>query len=987
LAAEPSSDAEPRLSKIPQLGEAVISLYKQGKYAEAEPLLLETLAIVKAAYGVQHVKYAEQLVTVASMYRIQHADEKAEPLFLESLSIYEKLEQQNDPDYARSLAALADLQLGQARYGDAIALFQKLLALRKDTLGERHPEYAQTLCRLAECYYEQGEYALAEPIYLEAVTTCREVLGERHPDFAQSLSNLALLYIAQGNLARAEPLLFQVIDIRREVVGKEHEDYALALNNLGGFYCAERNYDLAEPLYLQALAIYKIYKEKLGGQHRLYANTLNNLAELYHAQHKDADAEPLYLEAREINHAVFGEHHPQYANSLNNLGGLYFSQGKLAEAESLFRQASNIYQAAYGSRHTLFATSLNNLAMLHFAQRAFGESLRESSQAAEITRSQLDETAAVQSEQQQLESASQLDYFLEHYLSAAAAAKMDPAKVYSQVLAWKGAVTRRQATMRSLRRDLQADAKARETFAELDNVTRQLAAQINVVPTPEQGAAHRQHLTELHQQVERLQKSLAGKSANYAANVRQQRCTSDDMRQAIPEDSVLIDVVEYNRYGWWNGEQSRPTWKRVYAAFVTGAAHGVSWIDLGPAEPIDAAVELWRVKLTQSVPPADSPAGILLKALKTKWQQEHGNLDPDQALKSWVWDKLAAQLGTARLVLISPDGALSKLPWGALPGEKPGTYVIEENRMIALAPFPQMLPDMLATKSPFPENGSLLVVSDVSYGGDPGGLPTASVAKRARQPGGDKWPPLPATKQEGTAIAEVFRKRFVSGRVHGLEQLAATEGAVREFAPQSQYLHLATHGFFANPSNKSALDGSNDESETIPFGMESRQRITGFHPGLLSGIVLAGANQPLTANQDDGILTALEVSELDLRQTNLVTLSACETGLGATAGGEGVLGLQRALQLAGARTTVASLWQVSDDATRRLMVNFYDNLWDKELPVLESLHAAQLSMLRAEAQDLPSGRRGLDIAKQPVGNGKRLPPYYWAAFVLAGDWR
>ena len=152
---------------------------------------------------------------------------------------------------------------------------------------------------------------------------------------------------------------------------------------------------------------------------------------------------------------------------------------------------------------------------------------------------------------------------------------------------------------------------------------------------------------------------------------------------------------------------------------------------------------------------------------------------------------------------------------------------------------------------------------------------------------------------------------------------------------------------------------------------------------MLSGLALAGANAPRQPGLDDGILTAEEVAALDLEGVDLAVLSACETGLGPVAGGEGVLGLQRAFQVSGTNTVVASLWKVSDEATRLLMERFYQNLWDKKLAKLEALRQAQLMMLREGPE------RGLTIVTKngQAEKPRRVPPYYWAAFVLSGDWR
>jgi CHAT domain-containing protein len=158
------------------------------------------------------------------------------------------------------------------------------------------------------------------------------------------------------------------------------------------------------------------------------------------------------------------------------------------------------------------------------------------------------------------------------------------------------------------------------------------------------------------------------------------------------------------------------------------------------------------------------------------------------------------------------------------------------------------------------------------------------------------------------------------------------------------------------------------------------RQVVGEHPGLLSGIVFAGANAP--DKKTEAILTALEVGEMELRGVELVVLSACETGLGRVAGGEGVLGLQRAFQVAEARTTVTSLWKVSDRETQRLMSRFYENLWDKKMSRVEALRQAQLWMLR-EGHKGDGKTRGLELP----ADATTVPPQYWAAFVLSGDWR
>jgi CHAT domain-containing protein len=273
------------------------------------------------------------------------------------------------------------------------------------------------------------------------------------------------------------------------------------------------------------------------------------------------------------------------------------------------------------------------------------------------------------------------------------------------------------------------------------------------------------------------------------------------------------------------------------------------------------------------------------------------------------------------------------------------------------------------------------------------------------------WPELPGTTKEAAQVRSVFEKSFSNGKVTALTRDQATEQQVRGAAPRSRYLHLATHGYFSPAPTQhplASLFGSLVEltmvSDAVAFdgddagGGLDRQNtsrtfrpdrgVSEVHPGLLSGIVLAGANAEVRPDHDDGVLTALEVGQLNLSKLDLVTLSACETGLGEAAGGEGLLGLQRAFQVAGARSVMASLWQVPDDATRVLMSEFFDNLWVKKLSKIEALRQAQLSVVRR--YDPRSGElRGLTVAAAaPPGQSTAgLAPLYRAAFVLSGDWR
>jgi len=390
---------------------------------------------------------------------------------------------------------------------------------------------------------------------------------------------------------------------------------------------------------------------------------------------------------------------------------------------------------------------------------------------------------------------------------------------------------------------------------------------------------------------------------------------------------------------------------------------------------------------------AASATGLVLAA----WHRDQGDADPGQKLRDWVWDKLQPRFPEAKVVLLSPDGATAMFPWAALPGKQPGTFLIDETAL-ATIPIPQLVPELLnfaghrGPSKAADEKPSLLVVGDVDFGGDPGADEQIAMNRGAARGNSELyWPALPGTRQEVAAVQEAFSRRFEYGRVRALSKSDATKSAVRHEATNYQYLHFSTHGFFAPPQVRSAL--VHDPSAARRLGLASfasaGRDVTGFHPGLLSGLVLTGANLAPAEGKDDGILTALEVENLDLRNVQLATLSACETGLGATAGGEGLLGLQRSFQLGGAKTVVASLWKVPDKATEVLMSRFYENLWEKKMSKIEALREAQRWLLH-EGPKQPGLLRGLELpssAEEPASPTAGLSPRYWAAFVLSGDWR
>ena len=301
---------------------------------------------------------------------------------------------------------------------------------------------------------------------------------------------------------------------------------------------------------------------------------------------------------------------------------------------------------------------------------------------------------------------------------------------------------------------------------------------------------------------------------------------------------------------------------------------------------------------------------------------------------------LRAHLGSVQMVLLSPDGALNVVPFGALIDEH-DQYLLEHFTFIYLSTGRDLLRLQVQGSPRQPP----MIITDPDFGsvGAVGG-----------------FTPLPGTIAEARAIQSLLPEALV------LSGTQATEAALKHVRGP-RILHLATHGFFlhALPGGEQSLPERNFTAAgaSVPPAEGFIRIPRSAHPLLRAGLVLAGVNQ-LQSGPEDGVLTALEAAGLDLWGTQLVVLSACETGLGDVHTGEGVYSLRRAVVLAGAESQVISLWKVDDEATKDLMVDYYRRLMAGEGRA-EALRQAQLAMLHSRA---------------------RNQPFYWASFISSGAW-
>ena len=537
-------------------------------------------------------------------------------------------------------------------------------------------------------------------------------------------------------------------------------------------------------------------------------------------------------------------------------------------------------------------------------------------------------------------------------------------------------------------------------------------------------ARYRAALAAANDRKEALEKELARRNPATRRGISIRDATIEDLLARLPADVAVVDFLRLD-----DGdvvERANPFTKAdgggetrhiksliarpVYDAFVLRGDHGektgtcVSWAPLGAAQPIDEAIALWRERLADEVaarPLGKQPAPAPSKANTATAGLKH----PQTFLRTAIWDKLEPHLTGCHTVILLPDAQLHRLPWTALPGRKAGTYLIEDYAL-GTASYAQQLFGLLSDE-PITGQQRLLLAGGIRYDQRqqpaPDG-PAKSPAKmalhaRAVDLSSDEryWGYLAGAEREADAVRKLWADQ--QGPVESLSGAAADESRVAQALARARYVHLATHGFFDKSADARHVYPVNPREQSLfQSNLEGYQKgstLAGRNPLLMTGVVLAGANlEPIKDGQglptgDDGILTAEEIVGLDLRNTQLVTLSACETGLGDVAAGEGVFGLQRAFHQAGARSVIASLWKVDDAATQALMVEFYQNLWQKKRGKLAALRAAQLKMIR-DYHPTDGTFRGLKLVAPTEPGDKRperLPPFYWAAFQLSGDWR
>jgi CHAT domain-containing protein len=394
--------------------------------------------------------------------------------------------------------------------------------------------------------------------------------------------------------------------------------------------------------------------------------------------------------------------------------------------------------------------------------------------------------------------------------------------------------------------------------------------------------------------------------------------------------------------------------KPAYLAFVmrAGDPGEPAIVPLGAAAAIDDAIARWRKQITAVAFAGGRSTDRAEIALRRSGTQ----------LRARIWDPLAPHLAGARRIFIVPDGPLHLVNWDALPAAASGAaYLIEQAPLFHYVSAER---DLVLDASRDAPTGAQ---TDAPNGGPPAprhGLLIVDNPVFDRTSGFD---PLPASAREAETIAGIWRtahRADGSMDVSRLSGRAATEAEFKRRAANARVLHLATHGFFLSGLRPS----TDDENPLLRAGFA----LTGAHRhrSQTAGVEGPDAGAGEGAGGEDGMLTAEEIASLDLSAVEWAVLSACDTGVGEVRAGEGVFGLRRAFHVAGARTVIMSLWAVDDEDALRWMTSVYDRRFRRGAETLEAVRASSLEQLRRRRK-----------------TGLSTHPFYWAAFIAAGDWR
>jgi CHAT domain-containing protein/tetratricopeptide (TPR) repeat protein len=1008
------------------------------RYDDALAASNEALRVKQKELAATDVRIARTLELRGLLFQIRGDYPNARIAIERALEIRESANPQH-PETAAAFSLFGEQQRFEGDLARAKQFGEAALALGERTLRPEHPDLAVYLRRLARPVADLGELSAARALRERGLEIAEKAFGPNHPLVAVQLNDLANILSQGGDYSTARGLYERALRIYERRLGPDHSGVTTEVYNLALVSHKLGDFSEARLQFNRAIAT---WERVVGPEHVFVARAVAALAEMLSEQALDAEAMVLYERALAIRERTLGKDHPDVAEVLTAMSTSAARLGQIDQAYELSLRALRIrdqpfagdprsvastlvahgtlqarladYQGARSSYDRALLILRNMVGPSHpavaevhvpMAEALFklgqpSEALHSALEGEEIGRDHLRLMLRHLPERQALEYAAKRPKGLDVAISIAESARFDDADTFDSLIRSRALVLDEMAN----RRHASVDA-SRPDLAPLWTTlvsTRQRFA--NLVIRGSDAQLYEQHLSLLEsarRDKEQAERALAEKSATFRAELSKTEVGLNEVRAGLPTQTALIAFARYDRTPI-DGSAVRPDRpsntrnqfparepEPSYVAFVLrNDLPEPSLISLGAASEVDSLVARWHRETTNII--GRGSPGEALKYYRTA----------GAALRQRVWDPLRPYLGDVRSVFIVPDGALNVVSFAALPVGQT-SYLIDRGPVIHYLAAER---DLVIDDGSRATGSGLLAIGGAAFddarrferaprptskmpSAAPGNNPVAASVRAISSDSvwagcgalqSIQFTPLPGTNRE---VRDVGALWLEDSPAQVLEGRDASEQAFKREAPGHRVLHLATHGFFlgddcapAGAATRSvgALTTGQTKTANRPNPPKRRPSALSENPLLMSGLALAGANRRSAAgpDDDDGILTAEEVSALNLEGVEWAVLSACDTGLGEVKAGEGVFGLRRAFQVAGVRTVIMSLWPVDDQATRIWMRALYQGRLQKRLSTADAMHQASLSVLR--------NRRA---------NHQSTHPFYWAAFVAAGDWR
>jgi CHAT domain-containing protein len=992
------------------------------QHGEALTIANRALRIKEQVLPPGDVRIARTLEVQALVLQRMGEYAKVRPPLERALAIREKVGPAH-PEIAGTLSLLGEQFWFEGDPVRSESFSKRAMAIADRTLRPGHPEFASYLRRLALSVADLGDVAEAHRLRERALAIAEKSLGLDHPVVALQLNDLAVSLLGQGDYATARTLLERARRVYERRLGPDYSGVTAAVFNLAVISAALGDYLEARRAYEHSIAT---WERVLGPEHPFVAYGLSTLADMLEQQGHHNEAERSYARSLAITEKRVAKDHVDVAITLTRLANAVYARGDLGRALEISTRAVSIWEQspARESRGAAAAFLMHGTIQDRLGQSAAQTSLSRALEILQRTEAPPQDVATAQvalasslardgnptraieyaleaeargrahlllttrylPERQALTMAGKRPKALDLAISLATNAPSMAASVLDRVIRSRAVILDEMAE----RNHRAVYASSGETAQLAESLTAAKKRLANLVVRGQGRQPKDQYVAlvdRARREKETAETALAAKSAVFRAELASRDVGLDAVRNALAENAALLSVIRYDRSV--NRQQRLPTSKKAsagvrpdtlpaYLAFVLrpGTREPVA-VSLGDAAMIDKLVDRWRSEMMAGLartPGSTRTAERSLRAIGSELRQR-------------IWDPVAAHLGDANRVFVVPDGVLNLVPFAAFPMGQT-EYLLEAGPTIHYLSAER---DLVTSGTAREIGTGLLALGGASFGGAPVVAQTPSKTTTYRSSAPDcvgfqsmRFRMLPASQKEAAAVATLWKEfgqdsavAFASTQV--LAGSEANERTFKELSPGRRVLHLATHGYFLESACRSALDGTRAVGGLTKTGSTAaRARTTGSrhamgeNPLLFSGLALAGANRRTAVGPDeeDGILTAEEVASLSLDGVQWAVLSACDTGLGEIKAGEGVFGLRRAFQVAGARTVIMSLWSVEDRSAMDWMRALYESRLRRHLDTADAVREASVTVL-----------------KQRRARGRSTHPFFWAGFVASGDWR